>query len=227
MKINLHIGPLLQSASVHIATIAVFLLWQYMPAPPKPKQVVWTHLVQKGKARPKDFLPRKSQPQPQKKSAPVTHPQKNNTPTPKKERLNPKKEANKPTPGLSSALSRLKKEVVGDPNGNQEGDSEISSAQTDLYIRSIVLCLQQHYIIEGISRDKLTGRSVGVFMKIKPNGTVVAANIQTSSGIGVFDRAVLKAVSGCRKLDPVPRYLQKQLAYDGIEVTFTLGGALP
>lgn len=212
---------------------------------PEPRNVVITKLVRLGKKRPDDMLPRllkeeppapaakkpapkKPEPKPVEKVIPIKTPDAPKKAKPKKEppKENALNRARKMS-HVSSALDRLRsakgeKEAEGDPAGSQKGTvSDLSLAILgNKYMTEISDCLQSVWNVEGLSESQTAGLSAKIGIWVSSRGKFVRHQIEGSSGMAAFDRAVEKAVQKCGGVSAPPRAIRKVVSRDGIEIVF-------
>lgn len=236
---------LLGSLAVHLCLVLVVVSVFGFNGNAKPRNVVVTKLVRLGKKRPDDMLPRllKEKPPATKKTAPAKKPTPVKKPAPKKviprkKPAVPTKTAPKKTPesalnrarkmhNVSSALDRLRSkqgedEPDGDPEGSNKGTvSDLSLAILgNKYMTEINNCLQSVWNVEGLSASQTAGLSANVGIWVSNRGKFVRHQIERSSGVATFDRAIEKAIQKCGGVSAPPRAIRKMVTRDGLEIEF-------
>ena len=237
---------LLGSLGIHILIVIVSVASLGFTTNDKPKNVVVTKLVRLGKKRPDNMLPRllkekppapaKKAPAP-KKPEPKVKPAEKVIPIKKPEASKPKKT---PPPSTESALDRARKastvssaldrlrsakgedEPEGDPEGSNRGTvSDLNMAILgNKYMTEINNCLQSVWNVEGLSESQTAGLSANVGIWVSSRGKFVRHQIERSSGVAAFDRAVEKAVQKCGGVSPPPNAIRKMVSRDGVEIEF-------
>lgn len=237
---------ILGSLGIHVLIVVVAVASLGFTRNDKPKNVVVTKLVRLGKKRPDDMLPRllkekppapaKKKPAP-KKPEPKAKPAEKIIPIKKPEASKPKKT---PPPSTESALDRARKassvssaldrlrsakgedEPEGDPEGSNQGKvSDLSKAILgNKYMTEINNCLQSVWNVEGLSESQTAGLSANVGIWVSSRGKFVRHQIERSSGVPAFDRAVEKAVQKCGGVSPPPNAIRKLVSRDGVEIEF-------
>ncbi len=237
---------LLGSLGIHVLIVIVSVASLGFTTNDKPKNVVVTKLVRLGKKRPDDMLPRllkekppapaKKAPAP-KKPEPKAKPAEKVIPIKKPEASKPKKTPPPPTESaldrarkastVSSALDRLRSakgedEPEGDPEGSKAGQvSDLNMAILgNKYMTEINNCLQSVWNVEGLSESQTAGLSANVGIWVSSRGKFVRHQIERSSGVRAFDRAVEKAVQKCGGVSPPPKAIRKMVSRDGVEIEF-------
>ena len=236
---------MLGSLALHISLGVILVAVLGHAQNPEPKNVVITKLVRLGKKRPDNMLPRllkeeppaptakktapkKPEPKPVEKVIPIKKPDAPKQPKAKKEppKENALDRARKMS-NVSSALDRLRsakgeKEAEGDPEGSKKGTvSDLSLAILgNKYMTEISDCLQSVWNVEGLSESQTAGLSAKIGIWVSSRGKFVRHQIEGSSGVAAFDRAVEKAVQKCGGVSAPPRDIRNVVSRDGIEIVF-------
>ncbi len=189
--------------------------------------VIATKLVRLGKERQKDLLPRKEQPpQPAAKPAVNLAPEAKPTNTSNAPAKAVEK-ATKPTPSLSDALQRLRKndaeqeEPEGREDGSVYGTSLTEALIGNKYVTEIYNCVKSNYTIEGLSPERVRGRKTTVAVRVNTDGTFFDIKVENSSGLKAFDGLVVRAVKRCGKVSPPPKQLGDAVREEGVLIEFT------
>ncbi|KAK1548537.1 hypothetical protein Q3G72_029189 [Acer saccharum] len=226
---------LLGSLAAHGLGLLLLLGWAQLSArrTPPPQNVLVTKLVRLGTPRPKELLPQK-EPPPQPAPAPAAAPKPSApapAPTPpaaaaKAVSVAPPapvapsaKERAHALSRVNSALAKLKRNVDGQADGSEHGDTDIAR-QGDKWASEIENCIAKNYTIEGTDPRRAVGLSAVVTLHVQNNGKILDHRIQVSSGLPAFDRAVSRAVTRCNQVSPPPVAMRRQLQRDGVEITF-------
>ncbi|MBT6488382.1 MAG: TonB family protein [Deltaproteobacteria bacterium] len=238
---------MLGSLALHVSVGVILAAVLGHAHDPAPKNVVVTKLVRLGKKRPDDMLPRllkekppapaakkppvkkvEPKPKPAEKVIPIKKPDAPKQPKAKKEppKENALDRARKMN-NVSSALDRLRsakgeEEAEGDPKGSQKGTvSDLSLAILgNKYMTEISDCLQSVWNVEGLSESQTAGLSAKIGIWVSSRGKFVRHQIEGSSGVAAFDRAVEKAVQKCGGVSAPPSAIRKVVGRDGIEIVF-------
>lgn len=236
---------LIGSIMAHLVVGAACIALVGFSGDAKPKTVIVTKLVRLGKKRPDDMLPRLLKEKPPAPAAKAPAPKKPEpAPKPVKKVIPVKKpEASKPTKpkptqesalnrarkmsNVSSALDRLRsakgeEEPEGDPQGSNRGTvSDLSLAILgNKYMTEIYDCLQSVWNVEGLYESQTAGLSAKIGIWVSSRGKFVRHQIEGSSGVASFDRAVEKAVQKCGGVSPPPKAIRKMVTRDGVEIEF-------
>ena len=217
-------GSIILSVLVHVSVVVGLVVATTGTARSKrsTETVITAKLVRLGVERPKEFLPRKVEPLPG-----AAKP----TPVPASDKSSNVKSATGKDPSaekhsLSDALSRLKKSSGDEPEGMADGvaDGEVTTMAQALagnrYLTEIYKCVKANWAIEGISPDKIKGKSATVVIRVQSDGTFYDIKPEQGSGLAAFDRAVEKAIKRCGKVSPPPREILDRVKGDGIEFEF-------
>ncbi|MEM6273649.1 MAG: TonB family protein [Myxococcota bacterium] len=214
------------SAVVHVAVVVLAAMFagtgRAMEAPPEAVEVKLTRL---GKARPKDFLPRKeSAPPPPQKVAPkpVETPDPPSS-APKVKAPETAKERVKNMNRVSNALERLKNmdDPEGDESGSEFGNTGELVDATDRarFVAELRACLQSHFVLEGIATKETAGRIAHVNVSVRQSGEVRFLGLEKSSGDERVDRQIINAARRCKKVGKAPQSIGNSWA-SGVLVKF-------
>ncbi|MBI3179928.1 MAG: hypothetical protein HYZ27_09725, partial [Deltaproteobacteria bacterium] len=182
------------SGVVHALVVAAVVFSAQASTGRRVETVLTTKLVRLGKERPKEFLPRTAEPPPPApKVAPAVKSEAEPATKSASDRLAEMRR-------LSDALTRVKKgkesEVEGRPDGTPDGEaSRLSEAlMGNKYGTEIYRCVKGHYDLEGLTPQQVAGRSVGLFVRVKPDGSFFDVRVGRPSGLPAFDRGAQRAV---------------------------------
>lgn len=218
---------LITSVAVHLGIILVASVvsgWQSQAAV-TPRNAIATKLVRLGKKKPKENLPRLTQPPPP-TAKPVPKIDNAAKPTPQTKTPSTKSALNRLKSSTASALSRLKNMAEEEPEGDPEGveGGEVSDAALALlgskFTTELKRCIDRFWEIRGTSRKAVRGRSAEVLIRVAPDGRFIDWRIMKKSGLAAFDRAVIRATSQCGKVSPPDARLRDELRKEGIQVNY-------
>lgn len=214
------------------AHLGLALGWIFFPAPSRPAlnlddAIVKTRLVKLGKPRDEKLLPRlpTSPPPPAAdKKAPPT-----DTPTPEKQDPNASKQ-----PSAADILEKFSQENakptdvkdiirdrIGDPTdeGQLDGDKDGDALKGELqktYFMTVIAHIRRNLELSATLTDEERIRlKATLFVQVGPDGEVLEARIQSSSGSGVFDNDVLGAAKRSSPF-PAPPPLVRDLVGQGV-----------
>jgi len=217
----------LLSIIVHSTLLVVVVFGAQLVHPRRapPQTVMITKLVRLGVERPPEFLPRipVAAPPPAPRPAPAVAPQSE----PATDSHAPSaKERVAELSQVSNALERLKKQTPVDAEGHPEGvaDGEVRSLAQAIagqkFATEVVRCMKANYAIEGIEPSRVRDKSAQVLVRVAADGRIIHAELQRTSGLEAFDRAVDRAVARCGKVSPPPPELATDVERNGVEVVF-------
>ncbi len=121
---------------------------------------------------------------------------------------------------VDRAISRIEEKVEKQGGPAQgRGGSAVMGIPMRLYRLEVEALIKSHWAypvaLEG-SKDL----EAKVIVKAKANGAVIKTRLVTSSGEGIFDQSVLKAVERSDPLPPFPETYRK--SYEEFEINFNL-----
>jgi len=211
------------SIFVHVGAGAAFIIATTGSAHSRHKTetVITTKLVKLGQERPKELLPRKSEPV---SSGGKPIPAAADKPSAAKPLTG--KDPTSEKRSLSDALNRLKKSSGDEPEGRADGvaDGEVTSLAEALagnrYATEIYKCVKANWTVEGISPEKTRGRTATLFTRVQADGTLFDMKVDHGSGLAAFDRGAEKALRRCGKASAPPKEILDRVRDDGIEFEF-------
>lgn len=210
------------SAGAHVAVLIGFIvssLWKPHHDGP-PQNVITTKLVRLGKERPKDWLPRKTEPPPpaaKPEPTPAVAAQPSETAPSAKDRI---KELSK----VASALDRLKQHDEEEPEGREDGTPSGDAKEAivgNKFATEVYNCLKANWAVEGLDESRVRNKKAAIVVRVASDGRFIESEITDSSGVPNFDQAVIRAVKRCGKVSPPDPVIRDAVKSDGIEVVFT------
>ncbi len=220
------------SALIHIGLIMAFL-WGGTSTPKikPPEKVITTVLVRQGeKERPKHLLPRlPSAPPPA--PAPVVKEKAPEAPVKQEKTAPPKKAPSAPSlqdrinrlSKMQKALERISKEEdnEGEPDASPQGkvSSFTQAVIGNRYVSEVKEAIMRNFQVPNIIDEATCATLKAVaLIRIGPDGSLIAKNIEQSSGDRNFDSALMQAITRTSRMPVPPPEIMERVRDDGIEL---------
>lgn len=222
------VGGILLTVLVHGGLVAALLIAHRsgaaLPEAP-PRNYVVAKLVRLGKPRDPTMLPRTSTAPPPTAQATPINPNLDPSTAPSTPTVKPDPQA-VPSNEFERARLRAKRlgevfeEAEGSPLGSPSGTADTAS-EGDPYATAIDAAIRDEWTVPDLVRpEDLARLAATLFLRIKPDGTIVESRIIEPSGNRMFDASVIEAIARVKKLPAPPSDRMRSVVNGGITIVF-------